>query len=103
MRWRAKLAGTFRSGVPLHCTLACGFVDTCDYLVRCIEGRVVGVDACLTEIASTDPCPERQQTSLRSCLEKVLGLLNLFEQVLPVVEEDILRDGIHGWVRQLGG
>lgn len=60
------LAGTSRSGVPLHCTLACGFANTRDYLVRCIEERVVGVDECLTEIASTDPCQERQQASLRS-------------------------------------
>lgn len=103
MRWRTRLAGTFRSGVPLHHTLVCGFVDTHAYLVRCIEERVVGVDACLTDIASTGPCQDRQQTSLRSCFEKVLGLLNLLEQVLPVVEEDILRDRIHGWVRQLGG
>ena len=103
MRWRRGLAGTSHSGVPLHRTLACGFVDTRDYLVRCIVERVVSVDACLTEVASTDPCQKRQQASLRSCFEKVLGLLNLFEQVLPVVEEDILRDGIHGWVRQRGG
>ena len=60
------LAGTSRSGVPLHRTLACGFANTRDYLVRCIEERVVGVDECLTEIASTDPCQERQQASLRS-------------------------------------
>ena len=61
-----RLAGTSRSGVPLHCTLACGFANTRDYLVRCIEERVVGGDECLTEIASTDPCQERQQASLRS-------------------------------------
>jgi hypothetical protein len=73
MRWRARLAGTSRSVVPLHRILACGFVDTRDYLVRCIVERVVGVDACLTEIASTDPCQERQQAYCALALKKSLA------------------------------